>query len=226
MKLTNRKDIATVERNGITDASTIRFIEDVVSVYNSTYQGLPIYGAWLEARLAAMIQEWLPHCSVSYSQISDPNDYTIQSRTWDIAIHKEVTEAGYPPPATPGAYPGFPLVPKDKCSVVIDVKGEFNAGEMKKYAEQVAFNRMNNCSVRQLDFLGDSITPYIIVIGATGNIGNLKRLAEDLKLRLIILAKKLPKKKGFEEARKWELILEDDGEVPLQCFKRELLELC
>ena len=94
---------------GDADSETDAFIADMLQVWNSLHQGMPIIGTWMEQRLSHLIRGWPDGWTTSGpSQVYRLERPEVRSRSWDIVVHRAEVQ-GAPPEAAPGI--GYPLLP-------------------------------------------------------------------------------------------------------------------
>ena len=206
-------DYALIEGD-VTDPETLNLVRDALAVYRGLFQGMVPVGTWLEARVETLVREWLPEWEVSHAQVVDLERQEIQSRSWDLVVHKPVPEElGLPPPAKPGR--GWALVPRHLCCAVVDVKGRFDAG--LRYAEASAFNVENTCDIPQLKLLGPGVLAAVLAITSAAEPQTLSRSCGPLGLETFVLARA----RDRQRPRVWEL---HRGEImpPLIAFKGAL----
>lgn len=152
-----------IDYNGVNDPETLAQVDDFAAVNGSLFQGAMI-GAWLEDRIQLLIEGWLPGWYLSHAQIWDPARPDLQSRSWDIVVHKPVPpEMDFPPPSRPSH--GYPLLPKNLCCAAIDTKGRFN--QPRDYARLSAFNVRNDATTPQLELLAPTIVPILFIFAST-----------------------------------------------------------
>ena len=206
--------------NGVTDSSTLEFINDPMAVYGSLYQGMPPLGEWIQTRVAHLVREWLPDWTTSHGQIADENTPDIQSRSWDIIIHRPIPKSrGYPPPASPTG--PYPLVPKDLCCAVIDTKGRYNTP--RKYAEATAFDLPNKCVMKQMDFLGPEILPVLFIISSNYTPDRVEAEGEATGIATFVLAKAVDRNTSdWAGTAFWHLNPGKDGILPMTRFRDRL----
>ena len=149
--------------DGVTDLETLMLVDDFAAVYRSVFQGVMI-GDWLEARVMRLIKKWLPDWRLSHAQIIDPTMPDLQSRSWDIVVHRPVpSELHLPPPAYEDE--GYPLLPKALCCAAIDCKGRYDTPQT--YARKTAFNVINTAITPQLEILSPTVTPILFIMAST-----------------------------------------------------------
>lgn len=210
-----------LRRNGVSDANTVKLAEDTLVVYRSLYQGMAPIGEWIQTRVACLIREWLPEEWItSHGQIADVDTPEIQSRSWDIIVHRPIPKSrGYPPPASSNG--PYPLVPKDLCCAVVDTKGRYNTP--KKYAEAKAFNPPNNCNTKQLDFLGQNILPVLFIMATSRSPDRVEAEGEANGISTFVLAKAIDRKTSdWTNTVFWHLNQGMDGILPLSRFRETL----
>lgn len=210
-----------IHADGVSDKDTIEFMEDTLAVYRSLYQGMAPIGEWIQARVSRLVHEWLPGWLTSHGQIADIDTPEIQSRSWDIIVHKPVSESrGFPPPATPTG--PYPLVPKDLCCAVIDTKGRYETP--KKYAEAVGFDLFNTCKRKQLDFLGPQIAPILFIVASRSSAESIEAAGEACGISTFVMARAVDRKKAaWAEPVHWHLNSDAKGRIPLDRFREKLL---
>lgn len=209
-----------LNENGVTDSDTLIFTKDTMAVYGSLYQGMPPLGEWIQTRVAHLIHEWLPGWSTSHGQIADEDTPGIQSRSWDIIIHRPIPASRrYPPPASPTG--PYPLVPKDLCCAVVDTKGRYNTP--KKYAEATAFDLPNKCKMKQLDFLGPKILPVLFIIASNFTPDRVEAEGEANGISTFVLAKAVDRKTSdWAGTAFWHLNPGKDGRLPMSRFRDKI----
>jgi hypothetical protein len=212
----------TLDTNGVTDKDTLNFTKDTLAMYRSLYQGMAPVGEWIQTRVASFVREWLPGWMTSHGQIADLNNPAIQSRSWDIIVHRPVPDSwGFPPPASSSG--PWPLVPKELCCAVIDTKGRYNTP--KDYAKKSAFDLHLTADVPpQLDFLRP-IVPILFIVASTYPPETVEVAGLDCGLPTFVVAKAVEHKgpKGTE-AVDWILNPGHNGISPLQAFRQGQLE--
>lgn len=207
--------------NGVSDAYTVKLAEDTLSVYRSLYQGMAPIGEWIQTRVACLIREWLPkEWITSHGQIADAYTPEIQSRSWDIIVHRPIPKSrGYPPPASSNG--PYPLVPKDLCCAVVDTKGRYNTP--KKYAEAKAFDLPNKCNTKQLDFLGPNILPVLFIIATNHSPDRVEAEGEANGISTFVLAKAVDRKPSdWAGTAFWHLNPGKDGHLPMSRFRDKI----
>ena len=209
-----------LNENGVTDSNTLTLMRDTMAVYGSLYQGMPPLGEWIQTRVAHLIREWLPGWSTSHGQIADEDTPEIQSRSWDIIIHRPIPASrGYPPPASPTG--PYPLVPKDLCCAVVDTKGRYNTPG--KYAEATAFDLPNKCKMNQLDFLGPEILPVLFIIASNFTPDRVEAEGETNGISTFVLAKAVDRKPSdWAGTAFWHLNPGKDGHLPMSRFRDKI----
>lgn len=204
------------------EPETARLLSDLLQVWNSVHQGMPVIGPWMEARLIHIIRGWVGKdwCVSGPTQVCFPGEADLRSRSWDIVIHRPLP-TGYPPEAAPGA--GYPLVPLEAVQVVIDTKTNFNAPAI--YAAQACFNRMNDCSVSQVEALGDGVTKLVLAATSSRGADSLLREGAAHGVQTFVMARYSASPVQDASARKieWRVQRFSDGIFPLQTFKAAIL---
>ena len=204
------------------EPETARFVSDLLQVWNSVHQGMPVIGPWMEERLKHMIRGWIGSdwCISGPTQVYFPDQPDLRSRSWDVVIHRRLPP-GFPPEAAPGS--GYALVPIDSVRVVIDTKTNFTTPAA--YAAQMCFNRMNDCAVGQVDALGPQVAK--LVLAATSGRSADAILREGIKhgVPTYALARYAasPVADGRDRKVEWKVERLATGEFPLQAFKAALL---
>ncbi len=211
--------------NEIDDQDTLAFWSDLQRVMDSVHQGMSIVGPWMEARVKVMIRGWLPDgWAVSGpSQIFCPTRPGYRSRSWDVVVHRSLSERSDLPPAA-SAETGFPLIPKEAVRVVIDSKTNFS--NPREYADLTVFNLANNATERQTDFLGPEIVKVLLIAAsASGSPDSLLQTGLACGLNAFCLGRyrASPVSDGMERESGWKLARYRDGKFPLQCFKATVL---
>lgn len=177
--------IVEVDPNGVTDRETLQLVNDFACVYRSMFQGATL-GPWLENRVQLLIEGWLPGWCLSLAQIVDPQRPDLQSRSWDIVVHKPVpSEMDFPPPSRP--YRGYPLLPKYLCCAAIDTKSRYN--QPRDYARLPAFNITNDAIVPQLALLAPTIAPILFIFASTYEEEAVKAAAWESGMSAFVLVK-------------------------------------
>lgn len=210
---------ATVRWTCEPDHETDSFVQDLLAVSNSVHQGMVICGPWMEARLSHLIRSWLPSgwTTSGPAQVFNPEHPELRTRSWDIIIHREGLE-GVPPEPAPGA--GWPLIPVEAVSMVIDTKTNFS--DPRTYAAQAAFNLMNDCKVRQFDLLGPSIPKVVVTATSSMSPDGLRAAGEGCGLIAFGMGRyrASPVADGLDRQTEWVLSAFKDGTYPFQAFKR------
>ena len=207
--------------NGVTDEVTLSLVKDTLALYRSLYQGMPPIGEWIQARVAELVRAWLPGWEVSHGQIADLNDLTIQSRSWDLMVHRVIPQSwGFPPPASPSG--PWPLVPKELCCAVIDTKGRYN--DPIEYSQKNAFNSLNNCKTRQLEFLGAEIIPILFILASNVKPNTVEAKGESCGIPSFVIAKAIDHKPNNGKVNvEWILNSGKDNILPISRFKDTLI---
>jgi hypothetical protein len=204
------------------EPETARLLSDLLQVWNSVHQGMPVIGPWMEARLIHMIRGWVGKgwCVSGPTQVCFPGEPDLRSRSWDIVIHRPVPN-GYPPEAAPGA--GYPLVPLEAVQVVIDTKTNFNAPAT--YSAQACFNLMNDCSVSQVEALGDGVTKLVLAATSSRGADSMLREGAAHGVPTFAMARysASPVQDAGERKIEWRVQRFLDGTFPLQAFKFAVL---
>jgi hypothetical protein len=207
---------------GEPDPETDTFVTDLLAVWNSVHQGMPIVGPWMEARLIHMIRNWVgPKWRVSGPcQVCFPDDPDLRSRSWDIVIHEPVGPE-FPPEASPGSGPS--LLPVSAVRVVIDTKTNFSTPAT--YAAQPCFDRMNRATTSQLDALGPEISKLVLAVTSSRSADSLLKEGSEHGVQTFVLARyrASPVADGADRAITWEMAQLRDCSFPLQAFKRAVL---
>ena len=212
-----------LDQNGVTDEDTIRFATDTQAVYRSLYQGMAPIGEWIQTRVSYLVRQWMPGWVTSHGQIEDQHNSTIQSRSWDIIVHRPIRDDSwnYPPPASPSG--PWPLVPKELCCAVIDTKGRYDTpGD---YAKKPVFDlHMTPDRPPQLQFLRP-IVPILFIVASTYPPETVEAAGLNSNIPTFVVARAIDHKgpKGTE-AVDWILNLGRNGVTPLQAFRQTLLE--
>ena len=101
MRFTPRHNFQ-LDENGLRDEESLSLLRDAQAVWRSLYQGMLPEGNWLEDRVGWLVEQWLPGWQVSHAQVADLQDLALQSRSWDLTIHRpDLAELGLPPAARP-----------------------------------------------------------------------------------------------------------------------------
>jgi len=204
------------------EPETRRLMSDLLQVWNSVHQGMPVIGPWMEARLIHMIRDWIGErwCISGPTQVYFPDQPDLRSRSWDIVIHRPVP-AGYPPEAAPGA--GYPLVPINAVRVVIDTKSNFSNPAV--YAAQACFNQMNDSSVRQIDALGNGVTKLVLAATSSRSCASVLREGIEHGVPTYVLARYAASSvaDGADRKIEWRIERFSDGSFPLQAFKQAVM---
>lgn len=152
-----------INPTGVTDQDTLMLVEDFAAMYRAVYQGAMI-GDWLEARVMLLIKKWLPGWRLSHAQIIDPALPDLQSRSWDIVVHRPVPREMHLPPPAYGDE-GYPLLLKELCCAAIDCKGRYDTPQI--YAGKTAFNVTNTATTPQLEILSPTVEPILFIMAST-----------------------------------------------------------
>ena len=68
---------------------TLALLRDAQAVWSNVLQGMVPVGDWLQARIAHLIRGWIGYdWCISHGQVFDPVDRDLQSRSWDLIIHR------------------------------------------------------------------------------------------------------------------------------------------
>ncbi|MEI7997248.1 MAG: hypothetical protein WCH01_20335 [Methylococcaceae bacterium] len=136
-----------------------------------------------------------------------------------MIIYKKIDGlSGLPPEAFPGA--GSPVVPKELCCAVIDTKNSF--GDVKDYALQPVFNLMNDATLTQLDFLGNTISKCVFACMTTGDPESLEKNGNEYGLNIFVLGKYQSSPVSDAEKRSLHWTLANSKISPLQRFRKEI----
>jgi hypothetical protein len=210
-----------LHENGVTDSDTLDFTRDTRAMYRSLYQGMAPVGEWIQSRVACLVREWLPGWMTSHGQIADLGKPTVQSRSWDIIVHRPIPDSwGFPPPASPSG--PWALVPKELCCAVVDTKGRYNTP--RDYAKKPVFDLyLTPDRPPQLPFL-HPIVPILFIIASTYAPETVEAAGLDCGLPTFVVAKAVEHKgpRGTE-AVDWVLHPGRNGVVPIQEFREALL---
>jgi hypothetical protein len=204
---------------GVEDIETIELASDLMSVWSSTLQSMPVIGPWLEERLRTIIKSWVPDIVLSNGQIYRPDQVEFRSRSWDIIIcSPTVMDAPGPEPASRDSGP--PLVAIEHVIAVIDTKTFFS--DIEKYASQPIFNLANNATTPQIDFLGERLPKTIFACSTAGNPSTLESKSSELGLPVFVLGRYSaePVSRGEDRRSKWVLSSGDSQDSPLQRFRQ------
>jgi hypothetical protein len=206
----------------LSDPETLTLMEDTADVYRSLHQGMAPIGEWIQARMAMLVRSWLPEWHVSHGQIAELEQPDIQSRSWDLIIHRSIPKSlGFPPAASPQG--PWPLVPKDLCCAVIDTKGQYNTP--KKYAEKTVFNSDLSGQLSQIEFLKPQITPVLLILTSTLQPATVEIAGKDCGIETFVLARSINHKGGSgQEWVEWALNARQGSLAPLQALKALLLD--
>jgi hypothetical protein len=186
-------------------------------MYRSLYQGMAPAGEWIQTRVATLVRGWLPDWEVSHGQIADLGNPSIQSRSWDLVIHRSIPESwGVPPPASPSG--PWPLVPKELCCAVVDTKGRYNTP--RDYAKKTVFNLDLTADLPQLEFLGPAIVPILFIVASTNSPDTVEAAGLDCDLRTFVIAKAIDGTAAVD----WHLHPGRDSTPPLLAFRQALLD--
>jgi hypothetical protein len=204
--------------NGTGDEEMIKFSADLMSVWSSTLQSMPVIGPWLEERVRFLIKSWVPNVTLSNGQIYRKDQLHLRSRSWDIILCAPSAESGVGP-VPPSPESGPPLVDLDDVIAVIDTKTNFS--DVQKYVSQSVFNLANDATTPQTDFLGPSLPKAIFACSTNGNPLTLEAKGEEVGLSVFALGKYAagPVSDGADRTSTWELSPGADGVSPLQRFK-------
>ncbi len=212
-----------VDRNGVSDPNTLRLVADLRDVSASLHQSMPVIGPWLESRMKALISEWLPDFRITSGQVFDPECPDLRSRSWDIIVYKENRAfTGLPPAAS--ATDGPPVIPICWVVAVIDTKYYFD--DPAAYAEKKAFNRMNDCSRSQLDFLGPTVMKCLFIANsARGRPQKVEQEGNQRGLETFVLGQQTadPVAMGTNRQTHWKLSVDEQGQDALNRFKERLI---
>lgn len=203
------------------EPETARFVADLLQVWNSVHQGMPVIGPWMEERLKHVIRGWIEGgwCISGPTQVSFPDQPDLRSRSWDIVIHRR-PPPDFPPEAAPGS--GYALVPIETVRVVIDTKTNFTTPAA--YAAQMCFNRMNDCVVGQVDALGPEVTKLILAATSGRSANAILREGVEHGVPTYALARYRASAVADGRDRKieWKIERLADGGFPLQAFKAKI----
>ena len=210
-----------IDYDGVTDPETLALVDDFAAMYRSVYQGAMI-GAWLEDRIQLLIEGWLPEWCLSHAQILDAEHPDLQSRSWDIVVHKPVPpEMRLPPPSRRNH--GYPLVPKDLCCAAIDTKGRYD--QPREYARKRAFNTTNDATIPQLTLLAPTVEPILLILASKYPEQTVLATAKESGMSAFVLvrAHDLGISQGSAHV-KWKLNGGNRYQPPLQEFRAFLTE--
>lgn len=169
-----------------------------------------------------LIKKWLPDWRFSLAQIIDPAITNLQSRSWDIVVHRPVPpEMHLPPPAYEDER--YPLLPKELCCAAIDYKGRYNTPQL--YAGKKAFDVTNTASTPQLDILAPTIAPILFIMASTLPEHTIVARAKEHGLNAFVLvhARDHGLAEGCANAI-WTLNGGDRDQPPLQEFRTLLMQ--
>lgn len=211
-----------LDADEITDEETLAFWRDFQLVFSSCLQGMTIIGFWMETRMKLVVRKWLPpnwHVS-GPSQIYDPKRPELRSRSWDLVVHRK-PERPLPPPASQEL--GYPLLPREIVSAVVDTKTSFS--DPAAYSRQSVFNLANDAHEPQLDFLGSDITKIIFAAASPLAAQSLYEAGLRSGLHVISMGRYQagPVSDGVARKIGWRLESYSDGTCPMQRYK-ELIE--
>lgn len=184
---------STFDANGVDCPDSLSLALDLHAVGCSIMQGMPVSGAWFEARLAALIAPRLRAGLrvTGAAQICDLARPTVRSRSWDVVIYDPGRLAdGLPPAASPDLGP--PILNREAVRMVIDAKVSLSATGVGDYCAQRVFDRAKEKDLgteRQLDFLGSEIEKVLFVCATRGRPASLKQRAEAHGVHLCCLCK-------------------------------------
>lgn len=209
-----------LHENRVTDADTLAFARDTLAVYRSLYQGMAPLGEWIQTRVASLVRQWLPGWVTSHGQVADPENRAIQSRSWDIIVHRPIPPSwGCPPPASISG--PWPLVPKELCCAVIDTKGRYNTP--REYASKSALDLPNQCQVKQLAFLGPRILPVLFIVASNHAPATVEAAGRDCGIATFVIAKAVDHRGANPTVSvEWFLNPGHGGTAPLQALRQTL----
>lgn len=215
-----------IEPNGVTDPETRTLCDEAIEVTAGSLHGF-VYAPWLEARVTLLIQQWLPGWSCSHSQLTKRDDQSVQSRSWDIVVHK-VPPSGWPAASTPPH--GYPLLPMELCCAAINVKTNFSPAGIKAATKEPAYGqdeRGDSTDVQsQISFLQPEVPLIFFCLTAYGTHDRMDEVAREHGMRAFALARLYDKERDASQRRifNWVLQTAKDGGIPFQLFKGYLLE--
>ena len=206
------KQIWTTEADPATDA----LVRDLLLVWNGTHQNMPIVGPWFEARVRYLVGSWIDSdwCVSGPSQVFDPLEPGLRSRSWDLVIHRRPT-VELPPPADPRS--GWPLIPVDLVAAVIDTKTNFS--DAAGYAAQTCFNQAHDSVRLQTDLLGSGVACLVLAATTTRSLSALHAEGARTGVQCYALGRYKASKVATERSISWELGRMEGGVAPLQAFK-------
>lgn len=206
----------SLDCNGVEDRETLGLFRDALAVEAASYGGV-VMGPWLETRLRELVAGWMPGWCISHAQVADEAVPEMQSRTWDLVIHRPVpSERGYPPAAAAGR--DYPLVPKDLVCAVVDAKYTF-AG-IEEYANAQAVGLRGDAGVRQIELLAP-IPAAVFAMRVSGDAVRAAEKAGRLGLNLFALATVLsgPRVPATAKEYRYRLCGAGEGILPLGRFR-------
>ncbi len=210
-------------RSIIDDQQTVSLLSDLFEVMSSLHRGMPVYGPWFEERIKQMLAKIIGKnwCISGPSQLYVNTKPELRSRSWNIIVHKN-TEEELPPAAS--NHSGFPLVPIDLVSTVIDTKTMF--GNVSNYASKTISNLRANSAENQLDFLGQKIRKIILAASSNTSQSTLWTNGNNVGLEIYCLTKTKAGPVDQWEDRTWDVSMQylDNGESPLQAFFNSVSE--
>ena len=209
-----------LDPNGIEDSFTNGLCLDAIKVGSSSMKG-QVIGLWLEARVSALVAQWLPNWVCSHAQITDANDTTMQSRTWDVVVHRPIpTGFGYPPPSHPPH--GYPLVPKHLCCALINVKGNLSPSQLRAAMNEPAYQGTEDSTIKQMDYLGPDLPKIYLCFTSYASERAMSDAAIECGVEAFTLARLNTRRKSLDgrAVYHWTLNRTRSGDLPLTSFRQ------
>lgn len=208
---------------------TLDLLRDAQAVWSSVFQGMAPVGDWLQARIACLVRDWIGgDWQISHGQVFDPANRNLQSRSWDLIIHRRppddyaLPDGSTLPPAATESGP-WVLLPKHLCAAVIDTKGRYDAPRI--YAAAPALNPRNDSTIPQLELLAPDIRPALLILASTRKPLTVMREGEQHHLPTFVVAQAIDHKGSHGTERvTWEVARTANGTLPLDDFRTYIIE--
>lgn len=219
-----RYDLETADIISPDAGDTLALLQDARAVWSSVFQGMVPVGDWLQARIAHLVRAWIGgDWQISHGQVFDPANHDLQTRSWDLIIHRRppndyaLPDGSRLPPAATKNGP-WVLLPKHLCAAVIDTKGRYDTPRL--YAAASALNQRNDSTIPQLDLLAPYIRPALLILASTRKPVQVMREGEQHHLPTFVLARATDYKGNHGTERvTWEVAHTANGTLPLDEFR-------
>lgn len=174
-----------IDLDGVSDNETVELCRNAMAVTAGSLHGF-VYGPWLEARISRLVQECLPEWQCSHSQLTGLDDQSLQSRSWDVVVHRP-PPAGWPPASHPPN--GYPLLPTACCCAAVNVKGNFSPAGLRRAAREPAYEDTGDSTRTQMDYLGPHVPVIFFCFTAYASHAHMDRVAGECGMRAFTLAR-------------------------------------